>query len=66
MESDYSKQTSLMNGEFEERGKVVGTTTEIEDDPNQQSAHMKPEFVECFEVTRTSIEIKNSLTNMIF
>ena len=66
MGSDHSKQTSLRNGEFEERGKSVGNTTEIEDDPNQQSAHMKPESGECFEVTRTSIEIKNSLTNMIF
>ena len=66
MESDHSKQTSLMNGEFKERGKAVGTTIEIEDDPNQQSAHMKPKSGECFEVTKTSIEIKNSLINMIF
>ena len=65
MESDHSKQTSLVNGQFEERAKAMGTTTKIEDDTNQQSAHMKPEFGVCFEVTRTSIEIKNSLTNMI-
>jgi hypothetical protein len=32
MESDHTSQTSLMNQEYEESDKIVGTSTEIDDD----------------------------------
>lgn len=51
----WVRHTDLMNVEFEESGKSMGTATKIEDDLKQQSAHMNSESRENVEVNRNSI-----------
>jgi len=62
MDSDHTRQTGLMNQESEGSDKALGPSAEIEDDVTQQIGHMNPKFGKNVEVTKTSIEIPNSLT----
>jgi len=51
-----------MNHESEGSDKALGPSAEIEDDLTQQTGHMNPNFGKNVEVTKTSIEIPNSIT----
>ena len=51
----WVRDTDLMNVEFEESGKSMGTATKIVDDIKQKSAHMNSESRENVEVNINSI-----------
>ena len=61
MDSDHTRKTGLMNQEFEGSDKAPGPGAEIEDDLTQQTGHMNPNFGKNVEVTKTSIEILNTI-----